>query len=40
VTLAATFELIDAIEFVVVFGIAFGIVAVFTLLYRHGRPKV
>jgi hypothetical protein len=39
VTLAATFELIDVIELAIVFGIAFGVVAVFAVLYLRGQRK-
>ena len=38
-TLAATFEAIDAIEFVIVFGLAFGIVVAFWALYRRGGER-
>jgi hypothetical protein len=36
VTFAATFEVIDLIELLVVFGAAFAVVAVFVVLYRRG----
>lgn len=40
-TLAATFEAIDVVEFVIIFGVAFVVVAVFWALYRRAgeRPE-
>jgi hypothetical protein len=39
VTFAATFEVIDVIELLVVFGAAFAVVAAFAMLYRRGGRR-
>ena len=37
--LAATFETIDVIELIAIFGLAFGVIAVCISLYRRGGRR-